>query len=89
MPNALPAYTGYNPNVNASIANEFSTVAFRFGHSLLSGDVERQGNNGQTVAADVPLAEDFFDPNILNGEGPAVDDRSAHRPDDAPASAPS
>ncbi|HEX4072022.1 MAG TPA: peroxidase family protein, partial [Planctomycetaceae bacterium] len=67
--NALPAYTGYNPNVNASIANEFSTVAFRFGHSLLSGDVERQGNNGQTVAADVPLAEDFFDPNVLNGEG--------------------
>jgi peroxidase len=69
--NALPAYTGYNPNVNASIANEFSTVAFRFGHSLLSGNVERQGNDGQTVAADVPLAEDFFDPNILNGEGQA------------------
>jgi peroxidase len=67
--NALPAYTGYNPNVNASIANEFSTVAFRFGHSLLSGDVERQGNNGQAVAADVPLAEDFFDPNVINGEG--------------------
>ncbi len=69
--NALPTYTGYNPNVNASIANEFSTVAFRFGHSLLSGNVERQGNDGQAVAADVPLAEDFFDPNILNGEGQA------------------
>ena len=67
--NALPAYKGYNPNVNAAIANEFSTVAFRFGHSLLSGDVERQGNNGQAVAADVPLAEDFFDPTILNGQG--------------------
>jgi peroxidase len=67
--NALPAYKGYNPNVNASIANEFSTVAFRFGHSLLSPDVERQGNNGQAVAADVPLEEDFFDPNVLNGEG--------------------
>ncbi len=67
--NALRAYKGYNPNVNASIATEFSTVAYRFGHSLLSGDVERQGNNGQTIAADVPLAEDFFDPSILNGQG--------------------
>jgi hypothetical protein len=69
--NALPAYTGYNPNVNATIADEFSTVAFRFGHSLLSGDIERQGNNGQDVAGDVPLAQDFFDPNLLNGEGQA------------------
>jgi peroxidase len=70
--NALPAYTGYNPSVNATIANEFSTVAFRFGHSLLSPDVERDDNNGQTLAADVPLAEDFFDPDILNGQGQAT-----------------
>jgi peroxidase len=69
--NALPAYKGYNPNVDASIANEFSTVAFRFGHSLLSGEIERQGNNGQAVAGSVPLEEDFFDPTILNGEGQA------------------
>jgi len=66
---ALPAYTGYNPNVNATIANEFSTVAFRFGHSLLSNEIGREGNDGQSVAASVPLNEDFFDPNLLNGQG--------------------
>ena len=66
---ALPPYRGYNPNVNATIATEFSTVAFRFGHTLLSNNLQRQGNNGRAVAADVPLAEDFFDPTILNGQG--------------------
>jgi len=66
---ALSSYTGYNPSVNVTIANEFSTVAFRFGHSLLSGNVERQGNNGLEVADSVPLAQDFFDPTILNGQG--------------------
>jgi peroxidase len=67
--NALPAYKGYNPNVNSTIADEFSTVAFRFGHSLLSGEIERQGNNGQDVADDVPLEQDFFDPTLLTGQG--------------------
>jgi peroxidase len=73
--NALPSYKGYNPNVNASIADEFSTVAFRFGHSLLSGEIGRAGNNGQSVADPVPLNQDFFDPAILNGQGqPSVTD---------------
>ena len=66
---ALAPYKGYNPKINATIATEFSTVAFRFGHTLLSDDLQRQGNNGLAVAADVPLALDFFDPTILNGQG--------------------
>jgi hypothetical protein len=66
---ALTKYTGYNPNVNPTIANEFSTVAFRFGHSMVSGDIERQGNNGQEVADSIPLSLDFFDPNLLNPTG--------------------
>jgi hypothetical protein len=73
--NALPAYTGYDPSVDPAIATEFSTVAFRFGHSLLSGQVERQGNNGLDVlqndpaGAAISLATDFFDPNVLNPAG--------------------
>jgi peroxidase len=66
---ALSAYAGYKPRVNAAVDTEFSTVAFRFGHSLLSGSVERQGNDGQEVADSVSLAVDFFDPNLLNGQG--------------------
>jgi hypothetical protein len=82
-PGARPAYTGYNPDVNPSIATEFSTVAFRFGHSLLSGEIERQGNDGQDVlpndpaGASISLATDFFDPNVLNPSG-AVDPLTGH-----------
>src|SRR5581483_12391770 len=70
--NALQNYRGYNPHVNATIANEFSTVAFRFGHSMVSGEIERQGNDGQDVAGNISLAFDFFDPNFLSST-PSVD----------------
>jgi hypothetical protein len=82
-PRALPRYTGYNPRVDPAIATEFSTVAFRFGHSLLSGGIERQGNNGQDVlpndpaGAAISLATDFFDPNVLNPAG-TVDPLTGH-----------
>jgi hypothetical protein len=70
--NALPAYTGYKTNVNAGIATEFSTVGFRFGHSLLSTTVGRDNNDGTGITdvsangSAINLTEDFFRPDLLN-----------------------
>jgi hypothetical protein len=81
--NAIPAYSGYNPNVDPAIATEFSTVAFRFGHSLLSGNIERHDNNGNDIPGDptggaaINLAQDFFDPYLLNPNG-VIDPLTGH-----------
>jgi peroxidase len=67
--NALTSYQGYDPSVNPSIANEFSTAAFRFGHSMLGDDVEFLDNNGLPVAPAVELSQAFFYPPLVSQNG--------------------
>jgi peroxidase len=44
--NALSAYTGYNPKVSTQIFEEFSTAAFRFGHTIISTTETKISNTG-------------------------------------------
>ncbi len=68
-PNALPPYRGYDPAANPGLTNEFSTAAFRFGHSLLGDDVEFLDDQGVPVHEGVSLAESFFNPVLLAETG--------------------
>jgi len=68
-PNAIAPYQGYNPNVNAGVSTEFSTAAFRLGHSMLENDVEFLDNNGHDVRDELPLAEAFFNPAMVQETG--------------------
>lgn len=62
---ALRPYTGYNQNVDASIANIFSTAAYRLGHSMLSPLVQRVGRNLKPIK----FEETFFQPELVEKDG--------------------
>jgi Animal haem peroxidase len=69
-PNALRAYTGYKDDVNSGIATEFSTAAYRIGHTLVNDDVEFLDNEGNPVRAQIDLDDAFFNPDPLKETGP-------------------
>ena len=74
----LPALTGegesslepfkkYDPKVRAEVTNEFSTVGFRVGHTLLNSQVTAIRPNGQTDA--IPLRDSFFNVTEFENQG--------------------
>jgi hypothetical protein len=66
---ALPAYAGYDPTVNPGIATEFSTAAFRIGHSQLNGDVKFFDNDGNPIRPPMNLDDAFFNPDPIKQSG--------------------
>ena len=63
--NALPAYSGYRADVNPGIATEFSSAAFRLGHSMLGDEIRLLNDNGVQVRSAVSLRDAFFDPSLV------------------------
>lgn len=63
---AVPVYRGYDPNVNPGIATEFSTAAFRVGHSMLGDDIEFLDNDGEEIRAEMELRASFFNPGVVS-----------------------
>jgi len=65
----LGPYNGYNSNVNAQVTQEFSTAAFRMGHSQVSDTQAGLGNNGNVVFTE-SLYDAFFNtPEIDESNG--------------------
>ena len=67
-PDALPDYYRYNPRFNPGVANEFSTAAFRFGHSMLSPTLLRVNKAGKELVS-TSLKDAFFNPQLIHEGG--------------------
>ncbi|MGB5771439.1 MAG: peroxidase family protein, partial [Crocosphaera sp.] len=60
-------YDGYDATVNPGIANEFSSAAFRVGHTMLSPQLLRVEDDGSFEA--IALRDAFFDPSAIVADG--------------------
>jgi len=57
--NALGTYQGYDPTLDPQITNEFTTAAYRIGHTTLTNELPLP--DGESI----PLAEAFFRPDVV------------------------
>ncbi len=61
--------TGYDPDAEGQISVEFSTAAFRFGHTMVSSTLPQLNADGTQAAEDLNLMEAFFNSAPLRDGG--------------------
>ncbi|XP_054084905.1 peroxidasin [Zeugodacus cucurbitae] len=66
----LGEYSGYDPNINPSVANVFATAALRFGHTIINPVLHRLNSTFQPISqGHLPLHKAFFAPWRIAYEG--------------------
>ena len=63
----LPAYQGYNPNVNANLGNEFATVGYR-AHSMIHGEIEIETDADRYTQATLDALEARASRSRIDGD---------------------
>lgn len=58
--NAIKPYQGYKPVADPRLSEEFAGAAFRFGHSIVSANLEKTNEQGAEIGEAVTLKEAFF-----------------------------
>lgn len=67
--NGKTYFSGYNPTINPALAGEFATAAFRFGHTLVRGQISRVGRNQQNTSPALNLQDIIFRPVEIYNTG--------------------
>ena len=78
----MSKYKGYNPDVSAQVSNEFSTAAYRFGHTMLSPNILRLDESGKEIPeGNLKLRDAFFRPDKVEEAGvdPILRGFAAHK----------
>lgn len=66
----LPAYAGYQPDVDPGLLNVFTGAAYRLGHTLLNSQIQRIDNSGAILPqGNLLLREGFFNPAVVMESG--------------------
>ena len=61
LPAEPEAHTDYDPSINPGIANEFATVVFRFGHTLVPNSLKVSRDPAErTNGVNCPIKDNFF-----------------------------